>query len=49
MAYLAPEPLLTPDALHEAGEAGETLNDEEASEEELEAAGLARKPAVILD
>ena len=46
---LTPEPLLTPDALHEAGDAGEALEDEEASEDELEAAGFAWKPAVSLD
>ena len=46
---LTPEQLLTPDALHEAGDAEEALEDGEASENELEAAGFAQKPAVILD
>ena len=44
MAYLAPEPLLTPVALLDAGE--EHLEAEEKLEDVEEAAGLARKPAV---
>ena len=47
MLTLTPEPLLTPVALLEAGE--ETLEAVEKIEDVKEAAGLARKPAVILD